>query len=141
MSRAFVKELDDVLPDVPLHRATATEMTPRGVARLREQLATAAGERERLALEERIASAVVVPPPADRTRAALGAMVTVDGVGQGPRAFRLVGEDEVDVEAGDIGVRSPLGQALLGSAAGTVVVWQRPAGPAELAVRSIEYDA
>lgn len=140
MSRAFVKELDDVLPETPPHRPVAPEMTPRGLAGLRARLAAATDERERQTLQARVDGAVAVPAPKNRRRVAFGAIVTVEGAGPAARDFRIVGEDEVDVAAGDIGAASPLAQALLGAKAGDVVRWERPAGPAKLTVRAVAYD-
>jgi transcription elongation GreA/GreB family factor len=138
MSRAFVKELDDVIAE-PAVRRQSRPMTAAGLARLRTKLASTADESERRALEERIA--VAVAPPPDRRVVALGATVTVTGVGRATRTFTIVGEDEIDVEAGRIGASSPLGAALVGARAADVVVWQRPSGPAELRVVDVSYES
>jgi transcription elongation GreA/GreB family factor len=142
MSRAFVKELDDVLPSEPaLQRPLSRPMTARGLARLREQAASSKDESERRALEQRISAAIVVEPPLDRRVAAFGATVTVSGIGRDRRRFTIVGEDEIDVEAGMIGESSPLGAALLGARAGDLVTWERPSGPAELTIVDVSYEA
>jgi transcription elongation GreA/GreB family factor len=140
MSRAFVKELDDVIAE-PAVRRQSRPMTAAGLARLRTKLASTADESERRALEERISAAVAVAPPPDRRVVALGATVTVTGVGRATRTFTIVGEDEIDVEAGRIGASSPLGAALVGARAADVVVWQRPSGPAELRVVEVSYES
>jgi transcription elongation factor GreB len=141
MSRAFVKELDDVLPAEPaVQRPQSRPMTRGGLQRFKERLAASGEETERRALEEIVAAALLIDAPTDRGAVAFGATVTVTGAGPKERAFTIVGEDEIDVEGGRIGVSSPLAEALLGSHVGDVVVWRRPAGPAELTVRAISYD-
>jgi transcription elongation factor GreB len=141
MSRAFVKELDDVLPAEPtVQRPQSRPMTRQGLAAFKERLANASDANERQKLEELVATAVVVEPPEDTATVAFGATVTVSGAAPKPRAFAIVGEDEIDVESGKIGVSSPLAQALLGAKVGDVVVWRRPAGPANLTVNAISYE-
>ncbi|MBV9104189.1 MAG: GreA/GreB family elongation factor [Candidatus Eremiobacteraeota bacterium] len=140
MSRAFVKEMDDVLTEPALQRPQSRPMTRAGLERLRERLASATDENERRALDDAIAAAIVVAPPAERGVAAFGATVTVSGAGPKARSFTIVGEDEIDVESGRIGASSPLATALLGSHVGDVVVWRRPAGPAQLTITHISYD-
>src|SRR5581483_7946364 len=138
MSRAFVKELDDVLPAEPtVQRPQSRPMTRSGLASLEARLAVAHDQAERQKLEELVACAIVVEPPADTAKVAFGATVTVDGAGPKPRAFIIVGEDEIDIESGKIGASSPLALALIGAKVGDVVEWRRPAGPAKLTVKSI----
>ena len=140
MSRAFVKELDDVLPAEPaVQRPQSRPMTRRGLAAFRERLAASTDDAERRALEDLVAAALVIDPPADPATVAFGATVTVEGAGPKPRTFSIVGEDEIDIESGRIGASSPLALALLGAKAGDTVVWRRPAGPANLKIRTISY--
>jgi transcription elongation factor GreB len=142
MSRAFVKELDDVLPAEPtVQRPQSRPMTAAGLATFKERLGKASDEGERQKLEDLVASAIVVGPPADPAKVAFGATVIVSGAGPKPRAFAIVGEDEIDIDSGKIGVSSPLAEALLGAKVGDVVVWRRPAGLAKLTVNAISYDA
>jgi transcription elongation GreA/GreB family factor len=142
MSRAFVKELEDAPEREPALRPAAepAPITSRGQERLAGALAAASDPAERRRLEEILARVYVVPPPEDRTVAAFGATVSVSGAaGDELRRFTIVGPDEVDIPAGNIGPDSPLAQALLGARAGDDVVWQRPAGDRKLTVRRIEY--
>ncbi len=140
MSRAFVKELDDnareaalpVTPQAPHH------MTARGKAELEASVAAASGA-ERTRLERRLASAVVVPPPPDRATVAFGATVAVRDAAGRPLSFTLVGEHEVDIAAGRVAERSPVGDALLGHRPGDVVRWPRPIGDESLTIVSVEY--
>ena len=141
MSRAFMKERDD-LPEPPppaVVRSHPNYITPRGLERLRGRAAASSDPREREALERSIESAVVVEPPAEPDVAALGATVTVAGAGRGDREFTIVGEDEVDVEAGLVSFSSPLGEALIGARAGDRVLWHRPAGDRTLTVKAVAF--
>jgi len=141
MSRAFVKELEDV-PERELALKPSNEPAPvtaRGHARLRTALKAAKDPAERARLEATLARQYVVAPPKDRSVAAFGATVSVSGAAREVRRFTIVGPDEVDIPAGEIGADSPLAQALLGARAGDVVVWQRPAGERTLTIRSVEY--
>ena len=141
MSRAFVKEMDDLLPADPVvQRPQSRPMTRRGLEAFRKRLAAATEEAERRQLEDVVEGAIVVEPPPDRGIVAFGATVKVSGAGPKERTFTIVGEDEIDVESGKIGAESPLAQALIGARAGDRVTWQRPAGPAELSVRSVAYE-
>jgi transcription elongation factor GreB len=142
MSRAFVKEMDDLLPADPVvQRPQSRPMTGHGLEAFRKRLATATDEAERRHLEDIVEGAVVVEPPAERSVVAFGATVSVSGAGPKARLFTIVGEDEIDVESGRIGAESPLAQALIGARAGVRVTWQRPAGPAELTVLSVSYES
>lgn len=157
MSRAFVKEDDRGTPDEPPLRAPSphpNRVTAHGLAQLRERLArgqaalAAATEDERprrrrelAALEARIAGAVLVPPPAERSRAGFGATVTLRDEQGGRHRYRIVGEDEAAGGAGLVAWTAPLAQALDGARAGDVVVWPRPAGDLEVEVLAVEYEA
>jgi transcription elongation factor GreB len=78
-------------------------------------------------LRKRLEAATVVEPRAVVTDTIFfGAFVEVeDEVGAITR-YRIVGEDEVDVDHGCISWRSPLGRALLKRRAGETVVFRRP---------------
>ena len=139
MSRAFVKETDDVpeLPDRPVS-AHPNVVTARGlqlieaeVERFRQALGAArgAGERDKIAAAARElrywtarrASAEVQPAPRDCEEVRFGCRVTIlkdDGRRQ---TFRIVGEDEADAKAGLISYASPLARALIGREEGDTV--------------------
>ena len=55
--------------------------------------------------------------------------------------FHIVGDDEADVAAGRISWASPLAKAMMGARVGDTVNWQRPAGPSEVEIVAIDYDA
>lgn len=162
MSRAFVKEPDgeqigDDLPERP--RSSYTNyVTPQGLAQLQRRVRELSEQRDALIgnedlgakqqlkqverdlhyYEERVQSAVVVPPDAqsdDKVR--FGSTVEVlDSDGQTLR-FTIVGEDEADASHEKISWMSPLARALLEAQVGDVVTWKRPVGDMELEVMAI----
>jgi len=97
----------------------------------------AALAQRRAELEERIASAKVVPlPPEPRDKVRFSATVTVDGAG-GVRRYRIVGVDEAAL--GKIAFVSPLARILLGSAVGDTVRLHAPRGAEALEIVAVEY--
>lgn len=91
-------------------------------------------------LTRRLESVTVVEP---RTGPAsivyFGAYVEVDDE-EGVRAlYRIVGEDEIDLDLGHISWRSPIGRSLLKKRVGDAVVLTRPRGQAELTIVAIRY--
>lgn len=166
MSRAFVKESDDdlaagELPERPLS-AHANYVTPAGLEQLQSRLKGLQERRERLNAEAaddpmgkqklreverdlryfnaQLERAIVVDPtgqPPEEVH--FGAVVTItDEYGKAHR-FSIVGDDEADVSAGKISWASPLAKAMIGSKAGEVVIWHRPAGDTEVEIAEIFY--
>lgn len=83
-------------------------------------------------LTKRLEHATVVEPRAsaaedDEAAAFFGAFVDVEDEQGATACYRIVGEDEVDVERGHVSWRSPIGRALLKKRAGEIVVFRRPA--------------
>ena len=73
-------------------------------------------------------------------RVFFGAIVELEDE-EGTRSkYQIVGEDEIDVKAGRISWRSPLGRALLKKRADDVVVFRRPTGEVEMTILSVTYD-
>jgi transcription elongation GreA/GreB family factor len=164
MSRAFTREDDgsapETLPDLP-HSQQPNYVTPAGLAaldtRLRETRATLAGlraaaddietrtsiamaERDIRFLEERIRRAVPVDPRSQPPGiVAFGAEIEVVDAGSTTHTYRIVGDDEADPARGLITAFSPLGRALIGTRAGDVAVWERPAGAVELEVVAVRF--
>lgn len=68
-----------------------------------------------------------------------GAYVDVEDEEGAPATYRIVGEDEIDLEMGAISWRSPMGRSLLKKSVGDTVVFERPRGPAELTIVAIRY--
>ena len=96
-------------------------------------------------LTKRIESAEVVDPEAPRAgqaarRAFFGAAVRYANAAATERVVSIVGTDEVDLNRNHISWVSPLGRALMKSAAGDRVVLQAPGGTAYLTVLEVRYE-
>ena len=164
MSRAFVKEPDegvpDELPDRPISEHK-NYVTPAGLRELQEKAGRLETQRlelltrqdEEFAGDElapvdrdlryyasRLESAILVDPAEQsRDEVQFGAAVTVEQPDGARRTFLVVGEDEADLATSKISYVSPLASALLGARVGARVTWKRPAGDIELTVAAIEY--
>ena len=138
-----MKEHEDAPEPVIVAHAEPQRVTRARLEALRAEASAAKDEARRAFLQERVASAILVAPPADRSSVAFGAQVAVEDAGRPgtPQRFELVDEADVDIPHGRIGMESPLAQALLGSHVGDRVTWKRPAGDRTLVVTSIEYSA
>jgi len=93
-------------------------------------------------LTKRIEAAEVVDPEAPRagpaaTRAFFGATVRYANAAGVSRVVSIVGTDEVDLNRNHISWVSPLGRALMKSAAGDSVVLQLPGGTESLTVLEV----
>ena len=84
---------------------------------------------------------VVAPTPHPSGKAYFGAWVRVEDEDGTERIYRLVGPDEADAPSGLLSVDAPLGRALLGRAEGDLVRFQRPAGPIEVTVVEVTWEA
>ena len=101
---------------------------------LREQ---ALLERQIGELERRLASARIVAPAGDGT-AGVGTVVRLRGARGDTSVYELVGALEADPTQRRISVDSPVGQALLGRAAGDVVEVEAPKGRCRFEILSVE---
>jgi transcription elongation GreA/GreB family factor len=132
MSRAFVKEAEHYtaeLPERPIspHRNFVTEA---GLAAIEAALgrfeaahraATDKGNREAAAaaLREvrywraRRASAEIVKPPPDKSKASFGMTITLRRDDGREQSFRIVGDDEADPSRGTVSYVSSLARAVL----------------------------
>jgi transcription elongation GreA/GreB family factor len=137
MSRAFVKETDetvDELPDRPIS-PHPNVVTAEGLAaieaqvdRLQEEHARASGDRAALAAisrelrywKSRRASAQVVARPVKPAQVAFGCTVTFVRADGRRQSYRIVGEDEADPAQGSISYVSPVARALMGREVGDV---------------------
>src|SRR5579872_1988898 len=95
-------------------------------------------------LTKRIEAAEVVDPESPRagqtsTRAFFGATVRYASAAGAERVVSIVGTDEVDLNRNHISWVSPLGRALMKSAAGDRVVLQAPGGTEYLTVLEVCY--
>jgi transcription elongation factor GreB len=96
-------------------------------------------------LTKRIEAAEVVDPEAPRaghpeTRTFFGATVRYANAAGAERVVSIVGTDEVDLNRNHISWASPLGRALMKSAAGDSVVLQAPGGTEYLTVLEVCYE-
>src|SRR5580658_8016730 len=96
-------------------------------------------------LTKRIEAAEVVDPEAPRTgqaatRTFFGATVRYANAAGVERVVSIVGTDEIDLNRNHISWVSPLGRALMKSAAGDSVVLQAPAGTEYLDVLEVCYE-
>src|SRR5512132_390313 len=96
-------------------------------------------------LTKRIDAAEVVDPERPRagqaaTRAFFGATVRYANAAGTERVVSIVGADEVDLNRNHISWVSPLGRALMKSAAGDRVVLQAPGGTEQLIVLEVRYE-
>ena len=96
-------------------------------------------------LTKRIEAAEVVDPAAPRTgqaaaRAFFGATVRYANAAGAERVVSIVGTDEIDLSRNHISWVSPVGCALMKSAAGDSVVVHLPRGSEELTVLEVRYE-
>jgi transcription elongation factor GreB len=96
-------------------------------------------------LTKRIEAAEVVDPQTPRagqaaTRAFFGATVRYANAAGAERVVSIVGTDEIDLNRNYISWVSPLGRALMKSAAGDSVVLQLPGGTEQLTVLEVRYE-
>jgi transcription elongation factor GreB len=96
-------------------------------------------------LSKRIEAAEVVDPEAPRTglramQAFFGATVRYANAAGEERLVSIVGTDEVDLGRNHISFVSPLGRALMRSAAGDTVVLHAPGGTESLEVLDVAYE-
>jgi transcription elongation factor GreB len=145
MSKAFTK---DDRPDEPVivrHRPSLPEglpnyVTRRGLQGLHDLLAKAEPGPRRDELEQRIATAVLAPPPGDRGEVRFGARVKMRDAAGALREVQIVGVDEADPGQGLVAFLAPLARALLGARAGDRVTVRAPGGVEEMEVLSLDYD-
>jgi len=140
MSRAFVKDLEDAveeLPDRPISphpnlvTAEGLARIEAEVVRLQQEHAAAHEAMDRAALARaardlrywtaRRASAQLTPQPSDGSKVHFGATVTIVRDDGRRQTFRIVGEDEADPAHGTLSHVSPLARALFGKQVGDTV--------------------
>jgi transcription elongation factor GreB len=144
VSKAFTK---DDRPDEPvvvrrrpsLPDGVPNYLTEGGLAALRAELAAADPGSRRSELEQKLATAVVPPPPADREEIRFGARVGLRAEDGQLRRVRIVGVDEADPANGAIAFVAPLARALLGRRTGDVVTVRTPGGVEQLEIVSLDY--
>lgn len=149
MSRAFVKDQDDIVVDagerpISPHPNLVTErglsLIDSEIERLRKDLAHAMHEADRSAIAsrsrdlrywtQRRTTAQLVPASTEKSKIAFGHRVTIlrdDGRRQ---TFAIVGEDEADPGKGFVAYVTPVARAMLGRGIGDEI--DLPGGTAEI---------
>jgi transcription elongation factor GreB len=149
VSKAFTKDDRPDEPVVVRHRPRLPDgvpdyVTARGLRALRDQLVTlepgGSAAAMRSELEQRIASAVLAAPPADRGEIRFGARVRVRDQDGQTRQLQIVGVDEADPAHGLVSWTAPLARALIGHLTGDEVQVQTPQGLIALEILGISYE-
>lgn len=139
MSRAFVKESDsiDELPE-RLISEHPNLVTRQGLKQIEAEvqrtdkahaLAQQGEDRSLVAStardlrywSARLASAELVPEPADNAHVQFGSTVTIEREDGRTQTYRIVGEDEADPAHGSISYVSPLARQLVGKSVGDTI--------------------
>ena len=91
-------------------------------------------------LTKRIENAQVVNPLEEKgAKVVFGATIYVEDEDGEQKKYQIVGEDEIDTEAGRISWKSPIAVALLGKKVGDEAIIKRPAGDLSVTVEKIEF--
>jgi transcription elongation factor GreA len=93
-------------------------------------------------IEDHLGRAQVIDPTKQSgDRVVFGAKVLImDWTQDRKLDYQLVGEDEYDLAAGKISIKSPMGRSLVGKKAGEVFMFKSPAGERELEVEKIRFE-
>jgi len=148
MSRAFVREEDQLAPEPPPEFKLSSHpnlVTARGLERIEQTIddlnamiaESPIGEiKDRLLRDLRYwtarrETARVLEPEADSDEVRFGSRVTFRRGNGPPETLEIVGEDESDPKAGRIGWVAPLASAMMGARIGDVVMLEnrQPATP------------
>jgi len=105
----------------------------------KEQQGLIAGRMEHL--EERISRAEVIDPKKlSGDRVVFGAKVHLENLDTGEQvAYRIVGEDEADIEQGTISITSPIARGLIKKEVGDRANIRTPAGLRSFEIFDIEF--
>jgi transcription elongation factor GreA len=92
-------------------------------------------------VEDRIARAQVIEPGAEQPDSVrFGVTVDLEDADSGETvSYKIVGEDEADLERREISITSPVARALLGKAVGDAVTVRVPKGTREFEILDIGY--
>jgi transcription elongation GreA/GreB family factor len=154
MSRAFVRERDDLPADAPPELAESEGpnfVTPRGLRlieqrlfELNEALTVGPSEEEKARLlrdlrywTARRASAQLIDHTPQGGEVAFGSEVTIRRHDGPPETWQIVGVDEADPAQGRISFVSPIAEALIGARAGESVDVPGRKPPLELEVLAV----
>ncbi len=92
-------------------------------------------------LEDRISGANVIDPSKlSGDRVVFGAKVTMENLDSAEETvYRIVGEDEADIESGTISITSPIARGLISKEVGDEVAIGTPAGPRKFEIVDVEF--
>lgn len=91
-------------------------------------------------ISRRISLALVVDPlEINSDKVQFGATVTVLDENEKEIIFSIVGEDEINIKAGLVSWKSPIGKSLIGKKVGDEISVKTPAGNREFVIISIKY--
>ena len=92
-------------------------------------------------LEDRISRANVIDPSKlSGDRVVFGAKVSLENLDtEEETIYRIVGDDEADIEKGTISISSPIARGLIGKEAGDEVKVVTPAGPRKFEIVDVEF--
>jgi transcription elongation factor GreB len=164
MSRGFVKEddLEHAGTDVPERPISAhpNYVTANGYAllqaeaeKLTKEISSLSTKKEESSAQQKLAvlnrdlryvsarleSALQTKPDAASEQVLFGATVTMEDEEGEQHTYEIVGEDEANIKVNKVSWTSPLAKALIGHKVGESVIWQRPAGNANLEIIEISY--
>lgn len=141
MSKAFTKE-DDGAPvppprrrGIPVPKDVPNYVTAAGERALRAEAETTTQQERAQEIADHLATAIVMEPPADRSRVGFGAKVTVEDEAGKRTTYRIVGAIEADPKAGAIYFQTPIAEQLHDAQVGDSVAL--PRGDVEIV--EIEY--
>jgi transcription elongation factor GreB len=84
---------------------------------------------------------VVDPGRLSGTKVMFGAIVTVADEEGDEKTWRILGEDEVDVDRGILSWKSPMAAALIGRSEGDTVKFKTPSGQRQVDIVAVRYEA
>jgi transcription elongation factor GreA len=105
----------------------------------KEQQSLIAGRIEYL--EDRISRAEIIDPTKlSGDRIVFGAKVSLENLDTADEvAYRIIGEDEADLENGSISITSPIARGLIGKECGDTVTIATPSGPRKFEIVDVEF--
>ncbi len=105
----------------------------------KEQQSLIAGRIEHL--EDRISRANIIDPSKlSGDRVVFGAKVTIENLdNEEEKTYRIVGEDEADLESGTISITSPIARGLISKEVGDEVTIRTPAGLRKFEISDVEF--
>ncbi|MCP4680256.1 MAG: transcription elongation factor GreA [Deltaproteobacteria bacterium] len=105
----------------------------------KEQQSLIAGRIEHL--EDRISRANIIDPSKlSGDRVVFGAKVTIENIdNEEEKTYRIVGEDEADLDSGTISITSPIARGLISKEVGDEVTIRTPAGLRKFEISDVEF--